>query len=102
MDYEILEGFDTMDFPRVHAWLTTSYWSPGTSLERVTKSARHSSLLVGAFLGGEQVGYTRIVSDETTFAWICDVFVDERHRGQGLAKAMVRYAQEHRDHQSLR
>ncbi len=30
------------------------------------------------------------MTDQATFAWLADVFVDETARGQGLATAMVR------------
>ena len=40
-------------------------------------------------------------SDTTRFAWICDVFVEEAHRGKGLAKAMVRFALEHQEHREV-
>jgi len=36
------------------------------------------------------------------FAWICDVFVAEAHRGKGLAKAMVRYALEEPEHREIK
>ena len=49
-----------------------------------------------------QVGYMRVISDKATFAWICDVFVAEAHRGQKIAGAMVRFAQAHPDHKGLR
>jgi GNAT superfamily N-acetyltransferase len=100
--YELDENRERLDFARVHGWLTTSYWSPGVSRERVEKAAGGSSLVIGAYKDGEQVGYLRVVSDKTNFAWLCDVFVDEAHRGQGIAKAMVRYALEHPEHQGLR
>lgn len=101
--YEIDDTRERIDFARVHAWLTTAYWSEGVSRERVEKAARGSSLLVGVYNGeGDQVGYLRVVSDQTTFAWVCDVFVDEKHRGQGIGKTMVRFALEHPDHQGLR
>lgn len=100
--FSLREGFDQMDFDRVHEWLASSYWSPGIAREKVERAARGSSLLVGAFDGDEQVGYLRIISDQATFAWVCDVFVAEAARGQGIAKAMVRYAQAHSRHQGLR
>lgn len=100
--YEIDDSPDRIDFERVHGWLTTSYWSPGIAPEKVVKAARGSAMVVGAYRDGVQAGYIRIVSDKTSFAWICDVFVDEAHRGRGLAKAMVRYALEHPDYQGLR
>ena len=100
--YELDENLERVDFAKVHGWLTTSYWSPGVTHEKVEKAAHGSSLVVGAYKDGEQVGYMRVISDQTTFAWIADVFVDEAHRGQGLARAMVRYALEHPQHQGLR
>ena len=80
-----------LDFERVHAWLTTAYWSPGVSRERVEQAARYSADLVGVYMGDRQVAYCRVVSDRTTFAWLCDVFVDADFRGQGIAKAMVQF-----------
>src|SRR5215212_4424295 len=101
-DYEIDDDLARVDFGRVYHWLASSYWSPGVPREKVEKAAQGSSLVVGAYLNGEQAGYLRVVSDRATFAWVCDVFVAEEHRGRGLAKAMVQYALEHPDHQGLR
>jgi GNAT superfamily N-acetyltransferase len=100
--YEIDDDRARLDFERVHGWLTTAYWSPGVSRERVEKAAQESSLVVGAYRDGVQVGYLRVVSDRTTFAWVCDVFVDEAHRGRGLARAMLRFALEHPEYQDLK
>lgn len=70
--------------------------------ERVVRAAENSAMVVGAYLGGVQVGYLRVVSDKTTFAWICDVFVDEVHRGKGVAKAMVQHALNDPEYGTLR
>lgn len=90
--FEFDDDPSRIDFDRVHAWLTTAYWSEGVSRERVEKAARHSASVVGAYSNGVQVGYCRVVSDETTFAWLCDVFVDESVRGKGIGKTMVKFA----------
>ena len=100
--YVIREGLDPVDFDMVHSWLTTSYWSPGVSIEKVRRAAANSSLVLGVYKGSEQAGYMRVVSDRTTFAWVADVWVGENHRSQGLAKAMVRHAMAHPEHQSFR
>jgi GNAT superfamily N-acetyltransferase len=100
--YEIDDDLSRVDFAQVHGWLATTYWSPGISREKVERAARYSSLVVGVYHQQVQVAYLRVVSDQTTFAWICDVFVDDAHRGQGLARRMVRFALEHPDHQGLR
>ena len=100
--FEIAEGLERVDFERVHGWLSTTYWSPGVSREKVERAARNSSLVMGAYRGGVQAGYLRVVSDRATFAWICDVFVASEHRGHGIGRAMVRYALAHPEHQGLR
>ncbi|MCW3099351.1 MAG: acetyltransferase [Chthonomonadaceae bacterium] len=107
--YELDDDITRIDFVRVHSWLTTSYWSPGIALDKVQRAAEGSSLVVGVYQRserenepGQQVGYMRVISDKATFAWIADVFVDEAHRGQKIASAMVRFALAHPEHQGLR
>jgi GNAT superfamily N-acetyltransferase len=100
--YQIDDNRERLDLALVHSWLTTSYWSPGVSREIVDRAAQGSSLVVGAYREGQQVGYLRVVSDRATFGWLCDVFVDEAHRGNGIARAMVRFALDHPEHQGFR
>jgi ribosomal protein S18 acetylase RimI-like enzyme len=90
--YEISPDRARIDWPRVTAWLASSYWSPGISLERVKRGAENSALVLGAYAGYEQVGFLRVVSDKSRFAYICDVWVAEGHRGRGLGRKMVQYA----------
>lgn len=99
---EIRFGHEASDFDRVHPWLASTYWSPGISRELVEKAAQNSSLVVNAYDGDAQVGYLRVISDRATFAWICDVYVDESARRQGVALTMLTAAQSHPDHQGFR
>jgi GNAT superfamily N-acetyltransferase len=101
-DYEIDDSFDRVDFATVHRWLAHTYWNAGVSRDYVERAARHSSLVIGAYRGSQQVGYLRIVSDRTTFAWVADVYVDPAHRGRRLAGEMVKFALAHPEHQNLR
>ena len=89
--FEIDDDPSRIDFDVVHSWLTTAYWSPGVSREKVERAAAGSASVVGVYANGRQVAYCRVVSDKETFAWLCDVFVDEAYRGHGIAKAMVRF-----------
>jgi ribosomal protein S18 acetylase RimI-like enzyme len=41
------------------------------------------------------VGLARVVTDYATFAYLCDVYVLEEHRGFGLAKRMMRELMAH-------
>ena len=95
-NYQIQEGVDVMDFTRVHAWLTASYWVPGIARETVEREARNSALVIGAFAAdGSQIGYSRVISDKSRMAYLADVVVEEAHRGRGVARAMVQYALGH-------
>jgi N-acetylglutamate synthase-like GNAT family acetyltransferase len=66
-----------------------AYWALGRSRDQVERSIRNS-LCFGAYdADGRQVGIARVITDEATFAWICDVFVDESARGQGIGQALM-------------
>jgi len=78
-----------------------SYWAQGRSLEAVQRSLGNS-LCFGAYLEGAQVGFARVLSDYVAFAWLCDVFVLETARGQGVGKQLVRAVVAHPDLCSLK
>lgn len=73
----------------VYGWLHSCYWSPGIRRD-VVERAFANSLVAGAYRDGRQLGVARVVTDQATFAWLCDVFVDESARSQGIATALVR------------
>ena len=77
-----------LDLDAICGFLSRSYWAHARPRERVEASLRHS-LVFGVFDGKRQVGMARIVTDYTTFAWLCDVFVDERYRGKGIGKWLM-------------
>lgn len=95
--YVLDDSLARMDFSVVHGWLTQAYWSPSITRAEVEHGFRHSTIVVGAYLGDEQVGCLRVTSDRTRFAYIMDVFVAPAHRGRGLGKALTRAAIEHPD-----
>ncbi len=91
-----------MDAMLIHQYLSKeSYWSPGIPLAIVEKSIRNS-LCFGIFDSQGQVGFARIVSDCATFAYLADVFILEKHRGQGLSKWLMEVIVSHPDLQGLR
>jgi GNAT superfamily N-acetyltransferase len=94
--YEISTDPARLDLHAMHDYLTRSYWSPGIPLDTVERAARNS-LCFGVYetAAGRQVGLTRVVTDHATFAYLCDVYVLEAHRGRGLAKWMMREVMAH-------
>ena len=84
-----------LDLAAIHAYLARSYWATGVPREIVDRAVRNS-LCIGAYTAsGEQVGLARVVSDFATYAWLCDVYVLEPHRGRGLSKALMRAVLSH-------
>lgn len=87
--YEIDDDPSRLDIGAIHAFLSTAYWSIGIPLDVVARAIANS-YCVGAFdAEGKQVGLVRVVTDYATFAYLCDVYVLEAHRGCGLSKRMV-------------
>lgn len=79
----------------IHDFLAnTSYWAKGRSLEVVQRSIENS-LNFGVFQGDEQVGFARVVTDYATFAWLADVFIVEKYRGQGLGVWLIEVITSH-------
>jgi GNAT superfamily N-acetyltransferase len=95
--YVIKLGYANMDFTKVTAMLATSYWTPGIKIDEVKKGAKNSALLVGVFNKREQIGYARVISDKIRFAYILDVFVDERYRKKGIGQLMINKILNHPD-----
>ena len=78
-----------LDVDRIHRWLSEdAYWSLGRSRETVERSLS-GSVNVGAYDDSGQVGFLRIVTDQATFAWVCDVYVDPAARGQQVGKQLL-------------
>jgi GNAT superfamily N-acetyltransferase len=79
-----------LDLKYVHHFLTESYWAKGIPLQ-VVESSIKNSLSIGIYLNENQVGFARVITDYSTFAYLADVFVDEKFRGLGLSKALMNF-----------
>jgi GNAT superfamily N-acetyltransferase len=90
-----------MDIPVIHRYITRSYWAEGIPFETVAKAVE-GSLCFGVFHGDKQVGIARVITDAATFAYLCDVFIDESYRGRGLAKWLMETILQHESLQGLR
>lgn len=100
-EYTITSDHRRLDLTAIHAFLSQSYWSPAIPLS-VVERAVANSVAFGAFLGDQQVGFARVVTDKATFAYLADVYVVEDHRGRGLARRLLQAIDAHDDLQGLR
>jgi N-acetylglutamate synthase-like GNAT family acetyltransferase len=100
-EYSITTDKNKMDIDFIHSYLTRSYWAEGITKEIVSRSIA-GSLCFGVFNNDKQVGFARMVTDEATFAYLADVFIDEYHRGKGLSKWLMEVIMAHPGLQGLR
>ncbi len=79
-----------LDVDFIHVYLSNhAYWANGRSRERVIKSIENS-ICFGVFdQQNKQLAFARLVTDYVVFAWLMDLFVDTKYRGQGIGKMLV-------------
>lgn len=82
-----------VDVGALHRYLSEeSYWARGRPLGTVERLVREASRVVGLYDADRLVGFCRVVTDGTAFAWLADVYVLGGYRGRGLGVELVREA----------
>ncbi len=99
--YTISTDPNALDIDVVERFLKSSYWAPNRSRSKIERSIR-TSVVFGLFEAERQVGFARVVTDAATFAYLCDVFIDDSVRGKGLGKWLIRVVLDHPDLQGMR
>jgi GNAT superfamily N-acetyltransferase len=91
-----------LDVDMIHRYLChESYWATGIPRE-ILERAIAGSLCFGVYEAGRQVAFARVVTDAVTFAYLCDVFVLESHRGRGVGTWLMECIMAHPSLQGLR
>lgn len=91
-----------LDLEAIHEFLSKeSYWAKDIPKE-IMRRAIANSLCFGVYEDSEQIGLARIITDHATFAYLCDVYILETHRGKGLAKWLMSAIMAHPSIQGLR
>ena len=90
-EYRVSTATADIDRELVHRWLSEqAYWALGRPRDvqdaAIDASRNYSVFEAGS---GRQVAFARVVTDGTTFAWVCDVFVSPDARGTGVGKLLV-------------
>lgn len=91
-----------LDFDIIYEFISHSYWAKNIPKE-VMKKAIDNSMCFGVYTSADkQVGFARVITDNSTFAYLADVFIIENYRGRGLSKLLVKTIVEHGSLQGLR
>lgn len=101
-EYSISTDPALLNISMIHGYLANeSYWARNIPLETVEKSIAHS-LCFGVYLGEEQVGFARVITDKATVAYLGDVFILPGHRGKELSKKLMEAIMNHPELLGLR
>jgi len=75
----------------IHHYLSVeSYWAKNIPME-ILKTSIEGSICYGIYINEQQVGFARVITDNATFGYLADVFVDANHRGKGLSKELMKF-----------
>jgi ribosomal protein S18 acetylase RimI-like enzyme len=86
---EISTDKNRIDIEKLIQFLTVeSYWAKSRSKEQIIKSI-DNSMCFGLYQDNEMIGFARVVTDYGVFAYLADVYIDEKHRGLGYAKELM-------------
>lgn len=89
--YSISTEKSKLDIEKIHAFLSQSYWAKGRRLDQVRQSIANS-LCFGLYKDDDElVGFARVVTDNTVFAYLMDVFIMEQYRGIGLGNMLIEH-----------
>lgn len=92
MEYTISSDREKLDIDLIHDYLChQSYWAKGRSRERVVTSIENAKCFGMYTNAGAQIGFARVISDNVVFAYLMDLFIVERFRGQGLGCKLVEH-----------
>lgn len=84
-DFIITTDYSKIDIESVYDLLSKTYWANSRKKDVIIKSLQNS-LCFSLFHKNKQIGLVRVITDYATFAYLCDVIIDEEYRHKGLGK----------------
>ncbi|MBE2281292.1 MAG: GNAT family N-acetyltransferase [Ignavibacteriaceae bacterium] len=81
--------------------LSRTYWGEGLTYQ-IVSGCVDNSMCWGVYDGVKQIGFARVISDKTTFAYLADVYILEEYRGNGYSKMLMKEIMAHPELQNLR
>lgn len=79
---------EDMDLDTIFNFVKKSYWGRSRTIEE-QQIAMDNSINFGLFFNGNQIAYTRVMTDKVFFAYVLDFFVLENFQGKGLRKLLM-------------
>jgi GNAT superfamily N-acetyltransferase len=100
--YRIKHTLSEEDILKIIDYLQNlSYWAQSRSEAQIRKSLQHSFCFACVNPTEEMLGFARVVTDYSTFAWIMDLFVLPSEQGKGVGKFLMKGIMAHPELQSI-
>jgi GNAT superfamily N-acetyltransferase len=77
-----------LDVPFIQDFLKDIYWAAGRTVEEV-QTTIDASICFGLYLNEKQIGFARVITDYVVFAYVMDVFIDQKYRGKGYSSLLI-------------
>jgi N-acetylglutamate synthase-like GNAT family acetyltransferase len=103
-NYLISDDDAILDIDAICDFLSRAYWAKKRPRDVIENSLQHS-LNFGVYdlqNKRRQVGFARVVTDYSTFAYLCDVVIQENYRGRALGKWMMECIMSYPELQNLK
>jgi GNAT superfamily N-acetyltransferase len=91
----------SLDADTVFGFLRQAKWWTELTRESLER-ALHNSLCFSLKEGDRQIGLARVITDYVTYAYLCDVYIMEERRRQGLGSWLIRSVLDHPDLKHLK
>lgn len=87
-NYTITTDKDKIDFDKISNLFSNNYPNYKITKEMLFDTI-NNSVNFSIFKGENQIGFARVITDYNTFALLCDVFIDESFKGNGIGTWML-------------
>ena len=79
---------EDMNLDVIFKFVKNSYWGELRTYEE-QKIALENSINFGLFKEGNQIAYSRVITDKVFFAYLLDVFVIDEEQRKGYSKVLI-------------
>ena len=86
--YTVSTDPEKLDLAVIQDYLAQSYWANERSKSTIEKSITQS-FNFGVYQQQQQIGFARVITDFSTFAYLADVFILDDFRQKGLGKWLI-------------
>jgi len=77
-----------LDVPFIQNFLKDIYWEAGRTIDEVQTTIDASVCFV-IYKNDNQIGFARVITDFIVFAYVMDVFIDKKYRGNGYSSILI-------------